>query len=309
VRFEAVVRDAETHKPVEGIQLWSWQHKGVEGTSDSDGLLKIDGMTPGEFEFQVTAVGEDRFQSCTAGDFARWWSSTAIHEHQRKEVKSDHFPRNFDSLAFDLQDGVFRTEIFVERLVAITGRVFDPNGKPVAGATVAPAKTGSGNSITGDTRYSYPTDREGRFTMKLPASQHAKYNMIAHDGKYEEWRNWANGVSETFQTKPGQIISNLDIHLTRPATVSGRVVDVLKRPRANVAVRAVAVDCRDHRYYLPTTKTDEQGNYQLQYIHPGEHVIQVGPLWSPAQDVPNEITKNVMVEAEEVIMDVDFIAN
>jgi len=103
--------------------------------------------------------------------------------------------RNFDSLDFDLSPDMEPVTIEVERAVKITGRVVDPDGKPVAGATAAPARSGSGNSLTGDTRFSVE-DRQGRHVSQclLPASNVCEYNLVAHDGKYGQWRKWANGV-------------------------------------------------------------------------------------------------------------------
>src|SRR4051812_21607083 len=83
------------------------------------------------------------------------------------------------------------------------GGVHDPDGKPVAGATVAAAHTGTGNSITGDTRFSVLTGKDGAFLITLPASGNVKYNLEAHDGAHGQWRYWANGVVPPIQTNPG----------------------------------------------------------------------------------------------------------
>src|SRR6185312_10277755 len=108
----------------------------------------------------------------------------------------------------------------------------------VAGATVAPALTGTGNSLTGDTRFSAETDKDGHFSVLLPASGAREYNLVAHDGKDQQWRTWANGVLSPFRTKPGQVIENVELQLTRPATVRGRVTDASGKPVAGREVRA-----------------------------------------------------------------------
>ena len=61
-------------------------------------------------------------------------------------------------------------EIVVEKGVRIRGRVVDPDGKPVVGATVAPALTGTGNSLTGDTRFSV-TSKDGGAVRHASAGQ------------------------------------------------------------------------------------------------------------------------------------------
>jgi len=195
VTFRGKVVDSLTHEPISGVRLWHWQHRGVEGTSGKDGTVTIADMMPGRFAFQVDAPG-----------YARWWSEQAATEWARVQILKDDggWQRNFDHIDFDLTPGMQPVTIMLERAVKITGRVLDPDGKPVAGATVAPALTGTGNSLTGDTRFSVQTDKDGQFTMTLPASGGRQYNLVAHDGKYQQWRNWANGVLPPLnQTGPG----------------------------------------------------------------------------------------------------------
>ena len=83
----------------------------------------------------------------------------------------------------------------LENAVRITGCVLDPDGNAVGGATVAPADTGTGNSLTGDTQYSVQSKADGSFVLLLPASGRKKYNLVVHDGKYEEWRTAGPTVS------------------------------------------------------------------------------------------------------------------
>ncbi len=304
--FQAIVRESITNEPVEGLEFWNWRQPEIEGVSNADGLIEIPGMMAGEFEFNVTAVVENRKESSFAGEYARWWSEQATKDHQHEEKQPVQFQRNFDSLSFDLQGEVTRVEVFVEPLVTIRGRVIDPHGNPVEGATVAPAKTGSGNSITGDTRYSYLTDVEGMFTIKLPASKTAKYNLVAHDGKYGQWRTWANGVGEPFQTTPGQVIEDVVLQLTEPATVRGQVMNVLGTPRSHVKVRAAAVDKRDNRCYHPQTETDEEGKYELKYIRPGKQYIQIEPIWLDAVEASGETTRIVDLQPNSIEENVNF---
>ncbi len=164
-------------------------------------------MMPGPFQFQVDAPG-----------YARWWSEEASNEWSRRRIDETKggWQRNFDRLDFDLEPDMKPVTITVERGVTVTGRVLDPEGKPVAGATVAPALTGTGNSLTGDTRFSVETGHDGRFTTILPASGARAYNLVAHDGKYDHWRTWANGVRPPFRTKPGEEVRDVEISADAP---------------------------------------------------------------------------------------------
>jgi hypothetical protein len=57
-----------------------------------------------------------------------------------------------EGLSFDLESGMPEVTIALEPVVTIKGRVVDPDGKPVAGATVSPVRSGTGRSVYGDTR-------------------------------------------------------------------------------------------------------------------------------------------------------------
>lgn len=325
----AVVRDSVTGEPVPGIELWNFLQPGIDGTSNEQGLLEIPHMMPGEFDFRVVAKGKRRTE--LAGKYARWWSPQATKEWEREEKNLDNplklpadtpadvkkalerdarvdskFQRNFDGLTFNLDGNTTAVEIFVEPAVTIKGRVLSPDGDPVAGATVAPAKTGSGNSLTGDTRYSVTTDADGNFTMLAPAGKRFEYNLIAHDGKYQQWRKWANGATEPFKTEPGQTIEGVEIKLTRGGTVTGIVLNEKGQPQPNVEVRAAAVDMRDNRYYLPTTKTGQDGRYELKFVAPGRQHIQVAPFWLRADEAPGPTTKVVEVTSGGNLDGIDF---
>ncbi|MFA6240128.1 MAG: carboxypeptidase regulatory-like domain-containing protein [Candidatus Hydrogenedentales bacterium] len=292
VVFRATIVDSESGKPVENVRLWNWQHKGLEGRTDAKGEVTIAGMFPGAFEFQIEADG-----------YARWWSEQCQSKFNRPMIDDEKtgWQRNFDSLDFDLQPGMEPVTITLERGVRVRGRIVDPDGKPVAGATAAPARTGSGNSLTGDTRFSVKTKEDGSFDMLLPASKKTQYNLVAHDGDYEEWRTWANGVGEPFSTKPGDDLDGVTLQLTRPGTVRGVAVDEAGNPVTRREVRASAFDKRENRYYDPTTTTDDKGVFELRFVRPGEQYIQVAPFWLSADEAPEGTSQTVTVKPGETI--------
>jgi hypothetical protein len=188
----------------------------------------------------------------------------------------------------------------------VTGKVLDPDGKPVAGATVAPALTGTGNSLTGDTRFSVKTDKDGGFRVVLPASGDREYNLIAHDGEYQQWRTWANGVRPPFRTRPGEAIDGVELRLDRPAVVRGRVTDAKGQPIAGREVRASAADRLENRYYDPTATTAADGTYELKFVRPGEQFIQVAPFWLDARQAPEGTSRTETLAAGEAKAGVDF---
>ncbi len=286
VRFEARVVDAITRQPVEKFVLWKCMDAAVLGVSDADGKIQIDGLLPGDLEFDVgqgepVSCGESecccKGEAYGHGSLGRWWSPDAVHEHERRKIERNGWQRNLDSLTFKLSVGMPTVTIEVERGVTFSGHVYDPDGKPVEGATVAPVQTGSGNSLTGDTRYSTRTGKDGSYRVVMPAGNGFQYNLMAHDGDYAEWRNWANTVSDPLPTKPGQSFDNIDFKLSRPATVRGRMVIDGDRIVGDREVTAQAADLRENRYYDPTAKVKEDGSFELKFLRPGRQRIQLKP--------------------------------
>ena len=298
--FVARVVDAQDGKPVAGFVLKDWRNPSIAGTSDSGGILRIPAMMPGRFAFR----------RAQADGYARWWSDACLSEWTRFQ-KADRFgfQRNLDGLDFDMKPGMAPVTIHAEKAATIRGRVLDPDGRPVAGATVAPALTGSGNSLTGDTRFSVEADEDGAFEMRLPASGEIAYNLVAHDGKLHQWRAWANGILEPFRTTPGQVMDGVTLRLTRPATVRGRVVDAAGRPVVGREVRASAADKRENRYYDPTTRTGANGTFELRFIRAGEQHIQVAPFWLDAEQAPAGTSRKMALAEGETRADVELTAS
>jgi hypothetical protein len=129
------------------------------------------------------------------------------------------------------------------------------------------------------------------------------YNLIAHDGKYGQWRKWANAVGEPFSTLPGDHIKDVELRLTRPATIRGTVTE-LKSPAVGKEVRAADFDNRANRYYVPTTKTDDEGRFELKFVGPGKQYIQVEPFWLDPSQAPAGTSTVVEVEEGATIEDV-----
>ncbi|HZW35249.1 MAG TPA: carboxypeptidase-like regulatory domain-containing protein [Isosphaeraceae bacterium] len=198
--------------------------------------------------------------------------------------------------------------ITIERGVKITRRVVDPDGNPVAGATVARAMTGSDNSLTGDTRFSVQADRDGRFIAWLPASGQRRYNLMAHDGKYGPWRTWANGVLPPIRTQPGQEIRDVELRLTRPAIVRGRVLDFQGKPVPRCEVRARASDRLEQHIYGPITKSDQTGRFELRFLRSGRQYIWAGKVIYFGEDDASDDSRRVLtVAAGQIREGVDLI--
>ena len=282
VLFEAKVLDSASKQPVAGLVLYHRTDARFRGVSSAEGIIRIPNCPPGDEEFQVgngTPVLTHGYIKYPTEPFGSWWSPNAKKPWHRQNTTEV-------AIMFDLADGMAPVTLYVEAGVLVSGKVTDPDGHPVSQATVAAARTGTGNSLTGDTRYSVTTKIDGSYKVVLPSSGDGEYNMMAHDGSYATWRKFAAGVTEPMRTKPGQRIENLDIQLHRAATVRGRVKATDGRKLGGLEVRAHAYDKRGNRYYDPTTKTKEDGTFELSFIRPGKHYIQVEPMWLNAEEAP-----------------------
>jgi protocatechuate 3,4-dioxygenase beta subunit len=294
--FRAKLVDSISGKPVPGVRLRGvGTQPGIDGRSGPDGVVAIADMMPGRFDFQVET-----------SEYGRWWSDEAVTPWNRHGIPALGWQRNFDNLDFDLTTGMQPVTITLERAATVSGWVVDPDGKPVAGATVDPALTGTGNSLTGDARFAVRTGEDGTFKLNLPASGEWEYNLVAHDGKYLEWRRWANGVLPPMRTEPGGAVRDVEIKLSRPAIVRGRVTGPDGRPVVRREVRASAADRMENRYYDPTVTTADDGSYELKFIRGGEQFIQVAPFWIDGRQAPDGTSRTVNLAPGETKGGVDF---
>jgi hypothetical protein len=68
---------------------------------------------------------------------------------------------------------------------------------------------------------------------------------------------------------------------------------------AHRQVRAHAADKLENRYYDPATTTKEDGSFELRFIRPGEHFVQVAPFWLSADEAPAGSSQKLRLSAGE----------
>jgi beta-lactamase regulating signal transducer with metallopeptidase domain/protocatechuate 3,4-dioxygenase beta subunit len=270
VTFEARVTDSQTGAPIEGIRLYRWLGVGrfdIEGHSGADGVVRIENLPPGHLSFAIEAPG-----------YGQWWSPQTLSPWMQsrigKEPSVHGYRFNVWELDYDLQPGMAPVSIVVEKAAIVRGRVLDPDGQPVAGATVDAVLSGTGASLTSTARTRVQTDADGTYEVHLPDTSDHDCNLMAHDGQPFEWRTWANGVTSPFRARAGQVVEGLNITLTRPATVSGRVWTTQNQPQADSWIIARSTDGLESEDYRPTATTDAQGRFVLHFLRPGEQEIR-----------------------------------
>ena len=95
-----------------------------------------------------------------------------------------------------------------------------------------------------------------------------------------------------WRTVPGKNAQGYSTTDNRHINHKSEIIKCLK-----LKSRAHAVDKLGNRYYDPTTKTNEDGTFEVTHIRPGEHFIQVEPFWLNAEDAPPQ--SSVVVEVTE----------
>jgi hypothetical protein len=131
---------------------------------------------------------------------------------------------------------------------SVTGRVTDENGIPIANAHV----TGGGRAVR--------TDAQGEYTLlELPAGNHT---LSATDP------NTGLSGSALALVRLGEITSNINISILRPAQLEGRVFIVKEGTTTPVPAPGVKVTTDGTNI----AETDTQGNYKLQNVRPNSQL-------------------------------------
>lgn len=184
VRVRAI--DSLTSKPIAGATLWFDKHlpavilqePGTSRTTDEQGMADWPAIMPGRQSLSVSATG-----------YARW------------ECPASAGRRGMDinSILLDLKPQLTEVVIRMEPGMRLTGKVIDPDGKPVARVFV-----NIQGFQTGDQRYMRPTNANGEFDLLVPATppyggqSAAVYNLLVQDPS----KRWPDTVSEQFAPQP-----------------------------------------------------------------------------------------------------------
>ena len=295
VRLEEGIRlvvncvDDADQRPIVGVHVQVAHQKGMEATSDEKGQAILEHLPADKMELD--------FSSDT---HMRWSMAESLRDYQR-DIKTNE-SWSFSGADLDLSGGAIDpVTVRMEKGVTFSGRVLDPQEKPVAGAIVVTNRVGFADAIDQTQRFTAHTRADGSFTL-ITATCDDQVNLIAHDGDYGKWRHWANGVTDAMDATPGAKHDDLTIKLTVPATIKGQVVTRSGYPAPDKWVRVLTADDRDSRYTAPETHTDADGNFELKFVRPGDVLVQVEPFMmrQPNRNPPKIDSQSTTVAAEEI---------
>jgi protocatechuate 3,4-dioxygenase beta subunit len=213
---ELHVVGADTNAPIEGCeatlyvsQQWGGGGQPWKATTDKDGVAKVAGLVPGNYLVVLKAPG------FVQEGLPPWF----LNLLQSPDAMPAQWRLNLGG-----EGGVAKGEYRLTRGAVVTGRVWDQNKQPVAGARV---------TVQGS-RSEFPvfSDGEGKFRMDAVAP--ANRCQAEASGP-----NNTHGVSEPFVVRPGQTVENIDVKLAQCGRVTGSVRTPDGKPPVGAMVRFV----------------------------------------------------------------------
>jgi uncharacterized GH25 family protein len=161
--------------------------------------------------------------------------------------------------------------IVLQPVSRVSGHVLGPDGKPVAGASVAlnesPRRLG-GAFFQAPSRHLHEgvTDDEGAFVFADVAPGPFQMSASAPGHQRAELRG--------LEVKPGQDLSGIAIQLPAGATVEGRVTSTEGKPLADAQVVVADAAVNGIAGFSPFRgETDDDGQYRIEGISPGPHTL------------------------------------
>lgn len=302
LRFVIHCVDDADSQPIPGVRVNVNYYKGIKATSDDKGDAVFEHLFPAKLQFG--------FES---GTHMRWWMAESLVAEQH-DLKSNE-GWSYRGAEIDLSaagatgGGPDPVTTHFEKGATFSGRVVDPQGKPVVDAIVVTNRVGYADAVDSTQRFTAYTDEDGAFSFAIPACED-RVNLIAHDGDYGKTRHWANGVTDALDATAGAAHEGLTIQLTVPATIRGQVITPSGSPAADKWVRVVGADDRDSRYTAPDAHTDADGKFELKFVRPGDVLVQVEPfiMRRPDGPLPKIAGTTLTIEPEEVKDDVQVTA-
>lgn len=202
-------------KAVEGAEVllfmaraWAGEVRPWRGVTDADGRTELTGVLPGVYLAVLRASG-----FVQPGMPANAWEVISSPEAMPDAWRVTLVPGETVSKEFTLSRGA-----------AVSGRVLDAEGRPVAGATVTVDVGRSGDPVH--------SDAQGDFRIDAVPPMH-RVSVIA------EAAGHLPGVSEPFAVDEGAPAENIEVRLGAGGTVSGTVRTRDGKPFTGAMVRWV----------------------------------------------------------------------
>ena len=137
------------------------------------------------------------------------------------------------------------------------------------------------NSETGQALYAATTDENGRFI--LPAARPGRYRLTAARSGFVSTEYGPTTVSA------GATPFDLEIPMTRTASISGRITNSGGLPLPNTEVQALKISYQEGRRVLTvaqSVRANDLGEYRLFWLPPGRYFVSGVPMNSVSSPPP-----------------------
>jgi hypothetical protein len=265
---QVAVAETEPGKHAVTGTVTDGQGRPVEGTVSVSRLtgtywntFLADPIVDGRIQLAL-APGQYRFHVVDAQDSSRW------------EYYDDTQDWNTSTAVTVTDTDVTLNPVVLESPPAITGRVVDAAGRPVAGMEV---RAFAANAPHGGA-YSYGTRPDGTFRFSVPAGDW-KIQLWDYRERYAaEWvaDSPSHAAASTITFDRTADVSVGDLTVTAGGSISGRVTDDAGKPLRRVLVTAYDVDGRT----VTSDYTDRSGAYAVPRLHDGSWRLRFADEYS-----------------------------
>jgi len=138
------------------------------------------------------------------------------------------------------------------------------------------------NSETGQALYAATTDEEGRFIF--PAARPGRYRLTASRSGFvsTEYGQQAPGLPGLpITVSAGATPADLEISMSRTASISGRITNSGGLPLPNTEVQALKISYQEGRRVLTvaqSVRANDLGEYRLFWLPPGRYFVSGVPM-------------------------------
>ncbi|MEV0728471.1 carboxypeptidase regulatory-like domain-containing protein [Polymorphospora sp. NPDC050346] len=162
----------------------------------------------------------------------------------------------------------------------ITGHLTDETGAPLVEASVT-AYDDEINPVA-----SGQTDSAGRYSLDVPPGTY-RVRILADDfGQWIPQQQYAETAQEFAVTSGGTVV--VDDSLVPTGSIAGRIVNQAGQP-----VRDHEVATRNQGQWGPTARTDNNGNYRISRVFPGDYLVGVRHPANIYQWAPGQLAENL----------------
>lgn len=308
VEFHAKAINSLTGEPLAGIWFQQQEYPWIDSRTDDAGNVTIRSLPAGTINFTFTC---DNYHRAWSDGAATAWKE---RHFQDPTTAPGMVPVN-DGITFDLKPGMSPLVVSFEPAIRMTGRVVDPDGQPIGGIEVMSVRA-AGSTQTTDLRRAWTkTAPDGRFELNVPRAEDGRSILMGSDRRPVDRspnagrpnvvsggsgrRSWANGFSQPIQALPGEKIDDIELRMTRPGTIHGRIVTSNGQPMAAVPIQASSIDYLEQQPYRPSTTSDRNGQFTLTFVRPGRHKL-FGTADSNAPSV-RSAAPEVEVQSDQIV--------